>query len=142
MHILAKKLVVEFIDAFFLVFAIGISSGDLAPFAITGVLIAMIFAGAHISGAHYNPAVTVSLFLRGSAPVREVFPYGLAIGFVIFGGMILVGPVSGAVFNPAVAAGLFVRSATDLSMLGLYTAASLAGGVAAAFVFLFTKGEK
>ena len=35
----------------------------------------MIYAGGHISGAHYNPAVTVSIYLRGACDKEEVFPY-------------------------------------------------------------------
>ncbi len=73
--ILAKKLTVEFIGTFFLVFTVGVAGGVLAPLAIGGVLAAMIFAGGHISGAHYNPAVTVSMWIRGETPAREVVPY-------------------------------------------------------------------
>jgi aquaporin Z len=35
----------------------------------------MIYAGGHISGAHYNPAVTVSIYLRGACDKDEVLPY-------------------------------------------------------------------
>ncbi len=75
MRSLTQKLAVEFVGTFFLVFTVGASSGQFAPFAIAGILMAMIFAGGHISGAHYNPAVTLSLFLRGNADGREVVPY-------------------------------------------------------------------
>lgn len=75
MNGLAKKLAVEFIGSFFLIFTIGTASGDLAPFAIAGVLAAMIFAGGRVSGAHYNPAVTVSVWIGGGMPAREVVPY-------------------------------------------------------------------
>jgi len=75
MNSLAKKLAVEFIGSFFLIFTIGTASGNLAPFAIAGVLAAMIFAGGRVSGAHYNPAVTVSVWIGGGMPAREVAPY-------------------------------------------------------------------
>ena len=35
----------------------------------------MIFAGGHISGAHYNPAVTLAVFLRGKCDTADVVPY-------------------------------------------------------------------
>ena len=35
----------------------------------------MIYAGGYISGAHYNPAVTVSIYLRGACEKDEVLPY-------------------------------------------------------------------
>ncbi len=76
-----RKYATEFIGTFFLVFTIvaSVSSGSaLAPLAIGGVLMVMVFAGGHISGAHYNPAVTVAVWLRGRLATREVAPYMLA----------------------------------------------------------------
>ena len=51
------------------------SAGDYAPFGIAATLMVMIYAGGHISGAHYNPAVTVSIYLRGACDKDEVLPY-------------------------------------------------------------------
>lgn len=53
----------EFLGTFFLVLAIGLTEGD--PLAIGLMLTAMVYAGGHISGGHYNPAVTLSVYLRG-----------------------------------------------------------------------------
>jgi aquaporin Z len=53
-----KKFFVELIGTFFLVFTIGVSGN---VWAIATVLMAMIYMGGYISGAHYNPAVTVGL---------------------------------------------------------------------------------
>src|SRR5689334_17726082 len=63
-----RKYLVEFIGTFFLVFTVctAVESGAaLAPVAIGGILAAMIFAGGHISGGHFNPAVTLAVYLRG-----------------------------------------------------------------------------
>lgn len=65
-----NRLVNEFLGTFFLVFTICVAAvygnaGDFAPFAIGLVLTAMVYAGGHISKAHYNPAVSVAFFLRG-----------------------------------------------------------------------------
>lgn len=70
----------EFIGTFFLVFTIGCvvignGAGPLAPLAIGSVLMVMIFAGAHVSGAHFNPAVTLAVWLRGRCETRDVAPY-------------------------------------------------------------------
>jgi aquaporin Z len=61
-----KKYIVEFIGTFFLVFTVGMvvlepGAGALAPVAIGSVLAVMIYAGGHVSGAHYNPAVTLAV---------------------------------------------------------------------------------
>ena len=83
-----KKYIVEFIGTMFLVFAVGnavISNNPLAPIAIGLMLTVMIFAGGHISGAHFNPAVTIGVWLRGKCDKKDVIPYILCqiVGAVI-----------------------------------------------------------
>lgn len=78
-----RKLVVEAIGAFFLFFTIGQvvlepGAGALAPVAIGVVLMVMVYAGGHISGGHYNPAVTLAVFLRGKATAAELGGYWAA----------------------------------------------------------------
>lgn len=76
-----KKSIVEFIGTFFLVFTVGLAvrqGAPLAPIAIGSVLMVMIFAGGHISGGHFNPAVTLAAFLRGRCDKRDVLPYWIA----------------------------------------------------------------
>lgn len=75
-----KKYLVEFIGTYFLIFTIGCvvigsSSGELGPIAIGSVLTALIFAGGHISGAHYNPAVTIAFWLNGKCERKDIMPY-------------------------------------------------------------------
>lgn len=95
-----RKYVVEFIGTFFLVFTIGCaviggaeSIGSLAPIVIGSGLMVMVYAGGHISGAHYNPAVTLGVFIRGKCAAADVVPYivsqlagaavaALAVGFL------------------------------------------------------------
>jgi aquaporin Z len=78
-----RKYAAELIGTFFLVFTIGSTGiasapGVIPPLAIGAVLMVMIYAGGHISGAHYNPAVTVGAWVRGALPVRDVAPYFVA----------------------------------------------------------------
>jgi len=74
-----RKLITEFIGTFFLVLTVGMAvtsgKGDFAPVAIGAVLMCMIFAGAHISGAHYNPAVTLAVLLRGRISLKDSVAY-------------------------------------------------------------------
>jgi aquaporin Z len=96
-----RKYATEFIGTFFLVFTICnavLAKADLAPLAIGVVLAAMIFAGGHISGAHYNPAVTVAVFLRGRLPVGDIAPY---FGAQIAGGAAAAGITRWMVGPPA-----------------------------------------
>jgi aquaporin Z len=75
-----KKYLVEFIGTFFLVLTVGMTviepgAGNLAPLAIGSALMIMVFAGGHISGGHYNPAVTIAVWLRGRCPSADVAGY-------------------------------------------------------------------
>ena len=74
-----RKYITEFIGTFFLVFTIGMTviggKGDFAPLAIGAALMVMVFAGGHISGAHYNPAVTLAVLIRGKIQMADAIPY-------------------------------------------------------------------
>src|SRR5437660_898440 len=75
------KYLVELIGRFFLVATFGFSvlgGQPMAPLAIGSALMVMIFAGGHVSGGHYNPAVTLAVFLRGKCPAADVIPYWAA----------------------------------------------------------------
>jgi aquaporin Z len=74
-----KKYITEFIGTFFLVLTIGLTvnggAGNMAPLAIGAALMIMVYAGGHISGGHYNPAVTLAVLIRGRIAVAEAIPY-------------------------------------------------------------------
>jgi aquaporin Z len=117
-----RKYVVELVGTFFLVFTVcatAFVSGSLAPLAIGAALMVMIYAGGHISGGHYNPAVTVAALVRGRISVGDAIGYWIA-QFV------------GGVLAALIARGVVPR--------GHVTAMSLSGHVGAAFVveLLFT----
>src|SRR2546423_11665479 len=78
-----RKYIAEFIGTFFLVLTVGCTvipaaAGVIPALAIGAVLMVMIFAGGHISGGHFNPAVTFAVFIRGKLELKDVVPYWLA----------------------------------------------------------------
>jgi len=78
---MGPKLLTEFIGTLFLAFTIGITATtakETAPLAIGGVVMAMIYAGGHISGAHYNPTVSVAVYCRGKMAFPELVMYILS----------------------------------------------------------------
>ncbi len=78
-----NKYLTEFIGTFFLVLTVGCtvipgSPGVIPPLAIGAALMVMVFAGGHISGAHYNPAVTFAVWLRGRCEAKDAGAYIVA----------------------------------------------------------------
>jgi len=78
------KYLYEFIGTFFLVLTVGMTvldphaAGLLAPLAIGSALAVMVFAGGHVSGGHYNPAVSLAVFLRKKLVLNDLFAYWVA----------------------------------------------------------------
>ena len=87
-----NKNVVEFIGTFFLVLTIGLAAptaGAMAPLAIGSMLMVMVYACGHISGAHFNPAVTLALVIRGRCSTQAAVPYVVAqVLASLLGGMV------------------------------------------------------
>lgn len=91
-----KKYAVEFIGTLFFVLTVGSTvidpgAGAMAPLAIGSVLMVMIYAGGHISGGHYNPAVTLAVWMRGRCAGADVPGYMIAqvVAAVIAGFIVL-----------------------------------------------------
>jgi aquaporin Z len=119
-----RKYVTEFVGTFGLVFTVGtavMAGSPLAPLAIGAVLMVLVYAGGHISGAHYNPAVSLAAFLRGSLSAAELGPYWLA-------------QAAGALV--AAAAAKFVINPGPFAALDL-TGRAIAAGLIAEFIFTF-----
>lgn len=78
------KYIYEFIGTFFLVLTVGMtvvepnSAALLAPVAIGSALAVMVYAGGHVSGGHYNPAVSFAVFLRGKLALNDMWIYWIA----------------------------------------------------------------
>jgi glycerol uptake facilitator-like aquaporin len=73
-----RRYVVEFLGTMLFVVAIFgavLTQSDLAPLGIGAALVAMVYAGGHISGAHYNPAISVAVAVRGRLPLADLGGY-------------------------------------------------------------------
>src|SRR6202008_4399455 len=94
-----RKYVTEFIGTFFLTFAVGVAalSGSVfVPLAAGATLMVMIYAGGHISGGHYNPAVTLAALIRRRIEIGDALAYWIA---QVAGGVI-AGLIARAIVNP------------------------------------------
>jgi aquaporin Z len=67
-----NKNITELIGTFFLVLTIGLSGN---PIAIGVMLMSMVYAGGAISGAHYNPAVTLAALIRKRISAGDAMKY-------------------------------------------------------------------
>ena len=94
----------EFIGTLFLVLTIGLTvlgQVPMAPLAIGASLMIMVYMGGHISGGHYNPAVSLAAGLRGKLPATEVVPYMVAQVLGAIAASLLVYFILGQTFAPA-----------------------------------------
>jgi len=104
-----RKLLTEFIGTFFLVFIIGLAvvgAVPLAPIAIGVGLMVLVYMGGHISGAHYNPAVSTAALMRGKMPASDYVPYLVAQVLGAVAGAALTQVITGETFAPVPAVGI------------------------------------
>ncbi|HEV8356206.1 MAG TPA: aquaporin [Gemmatimonadales bacterium] len=117
-----RKYLTEFVGTLFFVMTIAlIASRDeaMAPLVIGGALMVVVYMGGHISGAHYNPAVSLALCLRGKLARGDLLPYIVAQLAGAAAGALLACVVSDRTFAPAPAAG--AGAMTVLLVEALYT---------------------
>lgn len=102
------KLLTEFLGTFFLVLIIGLAvTGDVAspPIAIGIGLTVLVYMGGHVSGAHYNPAVSTAMLLRGRMSAGDFVPYVVAQVLGALAAAAMVHVLVGETFAPAPAPG-------------------------------------
>ena len=143
------RLLTEFVGTFIFLTTIALSgpTGPLAPLVIGGALTAMVYMGGHISGAHYNPAVSFGLFLRKVIALQTMLLYwvtqliagSLAFVFAFLIGAHLSGihPGAGVYWQSALAAEVAFTTGLVLVVLNVAATKETAGnsyyGVAIGF---------
>ncbi len=123
-----KNYITELIGTFFLVTVIGMTviapgAGSMAPFAIGTALMAMAFAGGHRSGGHYNPAVSLAVWIRGYLPTAELFPYMLSQLVGGFAAALVVAFMKGDAMASVTAAEPHIAQALVAEILGTFALA-------------------
>ena len=99
-----KNYLTEVIGTFFLVLTIGLTAIGgvaMAPLAIGSALMVMVYMGGHISGGHYNPAVSLAVMMRGKLDSKELLPYWVSQIVGAFLAAAVVYAISGQTFAPA-----------------------------------------
>ena len=102
-----KNYLTEFIGTLFLVLTIGLTvlgQSPMAPLAIGCSLMIMVYMGGHISGGHYNPAVSLACMLRGKLDSKELIPYWVSQVLGAITAALLVRVILGQTFAPMPAA--------------------------------------
>ncbi|HUE60245.1 MAG TPA: aquaporin [Acidimicrobiales bacterium] len=133
------RLLTEFVGTFIFLSTIALSgpTGPLAPLVIGVALTAMVYMGGHVSGAHYNPAVSFGLFLRTVITVRTMLLYWitqLVAGSLAFVFAFLIGahisgihPGAGVQWQAAAAAEIVFTTALVLVVLNVAATKETAG---------------
>ena len=121
-----RKYATEFIGTFGLVFTVAcvvLTTSALAPLAIGSVLLVMVYAGGHVSGGHYNPAVSLAVYLRGRLPLMDLPAYWLAQ--ILGGGL------------AAAAANLVISPTSSTPAALSFTGRTMSAALLAEFLFTF-----
>jgi aquaporin Z len=135
-----KSLMTEFIGTFFLVLTVGLTAmggTQFAPLAIGSSLMIMVYMGGHISGGHYNPAVTLAVWLRGRLETKSVLPYmasqvagsiaAAAVAYWVMGRSFALAPSPDHTTPHAIVIEFLFTFALALVVLNSATAAKTAG---------------
>jgi len=98
-----QKYVMELIGTFFLTVAVTLTGN---PIAIGLMLVGLMYIGAHVSGGHYNPAVSLAAYLRKKIDLNEMFWYmAVQVGGALLG-LWLFALITNNVYEPDVAPGI------------------------------------
>ena len=134
-----NKYLTEFIGTFFLVLTVGCTvipgaEGVIPPLAIGAALMVMIFAGGHVSGGHFNPAVTLGVWMRGRCPAADVAPYWVAqiagAFAAAFVAKFVVGAPDGAALVPRVGPALLAEFLFTFALVYVVLSVATAKGTA------------
>ena len=117
-----RQYLMEFIGTMFLVLVIGLNSN---PIAVGAILIAMVYIGWHISGAHYNPAITLAVWIRGKIDIKNAVAYIFAQLLGAFAASIVFYLIQERTFAPAPTVGVEIWKSILLELLFTFALCSV-----------------
>ena len=117
-----RSYLMEFIGTMFLVLAVTLSGN---PIAIGVMLMVMVYMGGHVSGGHYNPAVTLAVWIRGKIEAKDALAYWLSQVLGAFVAAWLCYILIGKVDSPAPGAGVEAWQAILVEILFTFALASI-----------------
>ena len=122
-----KEYAMEFIGAMFLVLAIALTGN---PFAIGITLMVMVYMGGHVSGAHYNPAVTLAVWIRGRIKSGKIFGYMASQVLGAFVAALIAYSLTGNLFVPSPGIGIAAWKSILIELLFTFLLCSVILAVA------------
>ena len=117
-----RQYLMEFIGTMFWVLALGFSGN---PIAVGVMVMVMVYMGKHISGAHYNPAVTLAVWIRGKIEAKNVAGYMIAQIVGAFAGALIFYLIQERTFAPAPVAGVEVWKSIFIELLFTFVLCSV-----------------
>nr|GMD06606.1 aquaporin NIP1-1-like [Ipomoea batatas] len=140
-----QKLIAEMFGTYFLIFAgcgavvVNAEKGNITFPGISIVwglvVMVMVYSVGHISGAHFNPAVTIAFASCRRFPFKQIGELaGLAVGATVLLNVMFAGPISGASMNPARSLGPAIVS-KKYTGIWIYLLGPTAGAIAGAWVY-------
>jgi aquaporin Z len=130
---MTRKLLTEVIGTFFLVLTIGLTvtaGSSMAPLAIGAALMGLVYMGGAVSGAHYNPAVTLAVLLRRKIAAGEAAAYMVVQIAGATLAALAVYAIAGQTFVPAPGAGVSMGTALLVEVLFTFALALVVLNVA------------
>lgn len=123
-----KKYIIEFIGTFFLVLVVALTGN---PLAIGVVLAALVYMGGYISGAHYNPAVTLAVWMNKKIESAVALRYILTQFVAAVAAAAIYFVLQGKTFIPQPGINISLPSAIIIEILFTFLLASVILHVAA-----------
>ncbi|MTI86350.1 MAG: aquaporin family protein [Balneolaceae bacterium] len=114
-----QKYIMEALGTFFLVLVYGFTGNEIA---VGLILSALMYVGAHISGAHFNPAVSLAFYFNGKISFKQLFGYFSSQIIAAFLAAIVIYYFTSSVFyvEPPYDTNIYQQAGAELSLTFIF----------------------